>query len=137
MGNVIGEARKVQEVIKRMNPAIDVEYEGMLALLKKTNPTINIEKISEISKRVMYLQLTAQMIEESCSTIKKVIVDSQKTEEITQFQKSISEFCSNCIIYAKDTADIETFNDKQTIASELFLKKWNEITNNLSSQTFK
>ncbi|PLS19112.1 hypothetical protein CVD28_01510 [Bacillus sp. M6-12] len=131
MNNFIIEQLKVEEMIKRINPSVKANYEGMMDVLKKENPTIMNQRVSDTFKRIMYLQLIAHSISESCSIIKDMAEGEEKKEEVNQFEKTVLDFCKGYINHNVAIQDKESFDDNQEKVSELLLEKWSQITQHI------
>lgn len=133
----ITEQLKVNDMLKRINPMMEANYESMIQSLKKVNPMIQIEKISRSYKRIMYLQLVAHSVTEGCKKMIEATYDNRKIEEIHHFQKSVESYCKGFTDGSTPIDDEEMFNQNQIIASDMFVAKWNEITQCLSLHAYQ
>jgi hypothetical protein len=132
MNTFVYEQLKVQEMLERINPDKKANYDSMMQVLQKANPSIISGKVSTTFKRIMYLQLIAQSIKDSCSNIESMAYNKTKSEEIREFQKSVEDFCKGFAVGEVIITDQESFEHNQRIASQLFIHKWREVSQSLS-----
>lgn len=132
ISNLLKEQKQVELMVEKMNPTVPANYEGMIEAMRKANPAINPDNISDTVKRVMYLQLIANSVSESCKEIKQYTVDKKEIETIEEFQRSVKAFCDRLMVDMDMKENQKEFEERQMRGSQWFLKEWYKITGELS-----
>lgn len=123
MNRVEIEQAKVFQYLKGINPSTKGNYDEMLRLISQDNQKSGVAPVPEETKRIMYLQLIAHSVQESCQTVISEVEDEGRVEEINRFHRQVTSFCRSFL--AKQEWD--DFNELQERQSHSFAKEWGKI----------
>ena len=130
MNQVQNEQVKVFQYVKGIHPASNGNYEAMVNLISKTNKDVGEVGLSEDTKRIMYLQLIAHSVQESCQSLINEIDDAELIVEIGLFHRQVTSFCRSWLT----RGELTDFNALQERESISFTQTWEKIIEEMNRQ---
>ena len=125
-----GEQVKVLQYVKGIHPSVSGNYEEMVNLISKANKNVEEIGLSGDTKRIMYLQLIAHSVQESCQSLINEIDNAELIVEIGLFHRKVTSFCRSWLT-SEELTDFNVLQERESIS---FTQTWEKIVGEMKRQ---